>query len=107
MVDVLKAGNSKLLKKHGYFDLLGCDFMLSADNQLYLLEINTNPALSLDNGVLEDLLPGVVDGAVQLVLDTQGPDVDINASTADFSTKELPGQFQLLFDEATQWMYGK
>lgn len=106
MVDVLKAGNSKLLKKHGYFDLLGCDFMLSADNQLYLLEINTNPALSLDNGVLEGLLPGVVDGTVQLVMETQGPEVDINASM-DFTKKELPGQFQLIFDEASQWMYGK
>jgi tubulin--tyrosine ligase like protein 10 len=43
----MQAGNSKLLKKHGYFDLLGCDFMLSDDNKLFLLEINTNPALSL------------------------------------------------------------
>jgi len=47
-----------LLRKHGYFDLLGCDFMLSATNQLFLLEVNTNPALSLDNSTLEQLLPG-------------------------------------------------
>ncbi len=45
--NLFQAGNIKLLKKHGYFDLLGCDFMLSEDNQLFLLEINTNPALSL------------------------------------------------------------
>jgi hypothetical protein len=42
-----QAADSKLAKKHGFFDLLGCDFMLNADNNLYLLEINTNPALSL------------------------------------------------------------
>lgn len=36
-----------LLKKHGYFDLLGCDFMLSATNKLSMLEINTNPSLTL------------------------------------------------------------
>jgi hypothetical protein len=35
------------MRKHGYFDLLGCDFMITDDNQLFLLEINTNPALSL------------------------------------------------------------
>ncbi len=45
-----QASNSKLLRKHGYFDLLGCDFMLGDDNRLYLLEINTNPALSLGEG---------------------------------------------------------
>ena len=53
-----QASSGKLLRKHGYFDLLGCDFMLSATNQLFLLEVNTNPALSLDNSTLEQLLPG-------------------------------------------------
>ena len=90
MVDILKCCNNKLLRKHGYFDLLGCDFMLSSTNQLYLLEINTNPALSrgfvvvifivkftnyiiiVDNAVLEELLPRVVDGCIDLVLNLQG-----------------------------------
>ena len=47
LVDVLKASNHVLLKRHGYFDLLGCDFMLSASNKLSMLEINTNPSLTL------------------------------------------------------------
>jgi len=47
MVDVLKACNQTLMKKHGYFDLLGCDFMLSESNKLSLIEINTNPSLTL------------------------------------------------------------
>lgn len=61
MMDILamyQASSGKLLRKHGYFDLLGCDFMLSATNQLFLLEVNTNPALSKDNSTLEQLLPG-------------------------------------------------
>ena len=49
MVDVLKAATPKLLRKHGYFDLYGLDFMLTEDNVLQLIEINTNPALSLGN----------------------------------------------------------
>ncbi|RYH20005.1 hypothetical protein EON65_24950 [archaeon] len=105
MADILLASNSKLLKKHGYFDLLGCDFMLTEDNHLYLLEINTNPALSLDNAVLEELLPGVVDGALELVLATQGPDVQDLSSPGPPET--LPGQFQLVFDEAKKFVYGK
>jgi hypothetical protein len=74
MVDVIKASSSKLMRKHGFFDLLGFDFMISSDNELVLLECNTNPALSLDNSTLAGLLPSVVDGAIQLVIDSQGPD---------------------------------
>jgi len=47
MVDVLKAAVPKLSRKHGYFDLYGLDFMITNDNKLVLLEVNTNPALSL------------------------------------------------------------
>lgn len=73
MVDVLKAAIPKLTRKKGLFDLFGFDFMVTEDSQLKLLEVNTNPALSLDNHVLADLLPGVVDGTIELVLRTQGP----------------------------------
>lgn len=47
LVDVMKASNHLFLRKHGYFDLLGCDFMMSKSNKVSLLEINTNPALTL------------------------------------------------------------
>eukprot|EP01034_Spumella_vulgaris_P026150 gene26149-32685_t len=98
MVDVLKASNHKLLRKHGFFDLLGCDFMLGDDNKLYLLEINTNPALSLDNSTLEALLPGVVDGAIELVLGSQGPDSN-NCSNDAALLQNLPQSYQLIFNE--------
>ena len=105
------------MKKKGYFDLFGFDFMVSTSptrsSRLLLLEVNTNPALSLgtnfhytlfillfmdgliiakeilktrnyfsfvrtcvcaDNTTLTNLLPGVVDGTVELVLKTQGPE---------------------------------
>jgi len=105
MVDVMKACNNKLLKKHGYFDLLGCDFMITDDNRLYLLEINTNPALSLDNKVLEDLLPRVVDGALGLVLQTQGSDVSDLAGVHIHPENPLPSQYHLIFDEKNNWVY--
>ena len=41
----------KLVRRSGFFDLLGLDFMVSTskdrDGKLLLLEVNTNPALSL------------------------------------------------------------
>lgn len=47
MVDVIKAGMPTLLRRRGFFDLFGFDFMLTSENELKLLEVNSNPALSL------------------------------------------------------------
>ncbi len=63
-------------------------------------------SIKIDNGVLENLLPNVVDGAIELVLDTQGPDQDISSRNGDFVNKILPSQFQLIFDESTGWAFG-
>ena len=104
MVDVIKASSSKLMRKHGFFDLLGFDFMISSENELVLLECNTNPALSLDNSTLAGLLPNVVDGAIQLVIDSQGPD-KILESEDTFLNSALPSSFQLIWDEKTGFEY--
>lgn len=101
MVDILRASNNKLLRKHGYFDLLGCDFMLGVDNKLYLLEVNTNPAMSKDNHVLEDLLPRVVDGAIELVISHQRPELEAAKECPDIYASD----YQLLFDEATGYEF--
>jgi hypothetical protein len=144
----------KLIRRRGFFDLFGCDFMVSTcpdrSGRLLLLEVNTNPALSLgecaivaadctfryythfkdvliclqslipahrlieiysiktpfppsfpaDNSVLADLLPGVVDGALDLVLKVQGPEVDLNRSADSSSAESLPGAYSLLYDES-------
>lgn len=116
MADLLRASNHKFLRQHGYFDLLGCDFMITADNQLHLLEVNTNPAMSLDNAVLEDLLPRVIDGALELVLQTQGPDVVAEAGSVQavqvnveqILAEKLPttrADFRLLYDESRGWFF--
>lgn len=100
MVDVFKSAAAKFSRKPGYFDLLGFDFMVTDDNQLKLLECNTNPAMSLDNSTLEALLPGVIDGTIDLVLSTQGPDRPPNASD-DAILANLPFKFELIHNEAT------
>lgn len=116
MADLLRASNHKFLRQHGYFDLLGCDFMITADNQLHLLEVNTNPAMSLDNAVLEDLLPRVIDGALELVLQTQGPDIVAEAGSIEavqvnveqVLAEKLPAtraDFRLLYDESKNWFF--
>ena len=78
--------------------------MVTADGKLLLLEVNTNPALSLDNAVLEELLPVVVDGALELVLNSQGPD-RVAGTTDAALLGQLPGSWQLLFDEAEKYEF--
>jgi hypothetical protein len=104
MIDVFKSASTKLLRKPGYFDLLGFDFMVTDNNELKLLECNTNPAMSLDNSTLEALLPGVIDGTIDLVLSTQGPDRPANA-TDDSILANLPFKFELIHNEVTGFFY--
>lgn len=42
---VIKAGGDKLTQKIGFYELIGCDFILDENCTPYLLEMNTNPAL--------------------------------------------------------------
>lgn len=113
MVEVIKAAAPTLAKKRGYFDLLGCDFMLTSDNQLKLLEINTNPALTLDGcDALIETLPNLVEHTVDIVLACQGPDRSTTShrdpTRADKNSEvlnNLPGKFSLLYNENTKFEY--
>ena len=112
MVDVLKAGIPTLARGRGYFDLLGCDFMITNDNELKLLEINSNPALSLDNTALTAMIPPIVAGTLDIVIAAQGPDLKV-ASAKDPTSYDaksevlnnLPASFQLILNENTKFEY--
>ena len=65
----------------------------------------------IDNSTLENLLPGIIDGTIELVLGLQGPGrpcptENQHSKERDREVlKSLPGQFQLLYDEANNTMY--
>lgn len=42
---VMKTANEKFTKKQGFYELLGCDFIIDEKLEPFLLEINTNPAI--------------------------------------------------------------
>jgi hypothetical protein len=120
MVDILKACAGKLLKKSGYFDLFGLDFMVTCDNEMLLLEANTNPALALDNECMREILPPMVDGCLEIVTNVQGParqaniDSSLNeedkkmkmkALDSEFLSKGVPDGWDLLMDESRKWYY--
>jgi len=59
----------KLHRRAGTFDLLGFDFLIDDDFKVWLLEVNINPALHTNCQVLMNLLPGVVDETLKLVIE--------------------------------------
>ncbi|CAG9462837.1 unnamed protein product [Pedinophyceae sp. YPF-701] len=55
------------------FELFGLDFMLDDRGQVYLIEINTSPALFLHGSKLTKMLPQVIEGIVQCCVDPKFP----------------------------------
>lgn len=52
-----------------YFEIFGLDFMIDEDNGVWLIEANTNPALSTGNSYLDKLIPRMLDDAWKMTLD--------------------------------------
>ncbi|KAM9116196.1 inactive polyglycylase TTLL10 [Pangshura tecta] len=69
MMQCFLAVKSKLECKLGYFDLIGCDFLIDEDFKVWLLEMNANPALHTNCAALQDIIPTVVNGTLDLALE--------------------------------------
>ncbi|XP_066126839.1 inactive polyglycylase TTLL10 isoform X3 [Saccopteryx bilineata] len=70
MTHCFLAVKSKLECKLGYFDLIGCDFLIDDNFKVWLLEMNSNPALHTNCEVLKEVIPGVVMETLDLALET-------------------------------------
>ena len=63
----------RLDRKFGSFEVFGYDFMLDADCNPQLLEININPALFLDTEVQAQIIPSLVKDVCNMALDIHEP----------------------------------
>ena len=70
VLDVYKGASKKFIRKFGFFDLFGFDFMVDDNMQAQLLEVNTNPALFCDTEVQSEVIPKCVDATIGYVLKT-------------------------------------
>eukprot|EP00891_Asterochloris_glomerata_P009698 jgi/Astpho2/9698/Aster-x0408 len=82
------------LRRQWCFELFGLDFMIDADFKVYLIEVNTSPALVRHGEVLKDLLPRVIEEVVQKAVDPYFP-----APTPEAAAHLQPlSSFELLID---------
>ncbi|KAM6296268.1 inactive polyglycylase TTLL10 [Aegotheles albertisi] len=69
MLQCFLAAKHKLESKLGYFDLIGCDFLIDENFKVWLLEMNANPALHTNCRALKDIIPTIVFESLDLVLE--------------------------------------
>jgi len=67
----IAATKGQLDNRVGFFDLIGVDYLVDESFNTYLLEMNTNPALSTNCAVLKDLIPDVVTEMMDMTLELQ------------------------------------
>ena len=49
------------MKRENTFELFGLDFMIDTDFNIYLIEVNTNPALEICCSLLAKIIPYMID----------------------------------------------
>ncbi|XP_075958196.1 protein polyglycylase TTLL10 [Anarhichas minor] len=69
MTHCFLAVKSKFDCRLGFFDLIGCDFMVDEDFKVWLLEMNCNPALHTNCEVLKEVIPSTVVESLDLTLE--------------------------------------
>lgn len=56
-------------KRKHTFELFGYDFMVDVDENLFLIEVNTNPSLEESSELLKVLVPRMIEDMLKLTVD--------------------------------------
>jgi len=99
----IKSGDKKLERKPGTFELIGCDFMIDDKFKVYLIEMNSNPAITLDTSHLAEIIPFVVYSTLDLIIKINDR---VNKLDEYFKSEEFnPKPFTVLINEAKNYSY--
>ena len=56
-------------KRNQCFEIFGYDFIVDAEFNTWLIEVNTNPCLVESSAILKELLPRMLNDAIKLTID--------------------------------------
>ena len=56
-------------KRRNSFEFFGFDFMIDEDFRIWLIEVNTNPSLAINNSGMKHILPMMFKDLFSIVLD--------------------------------------
>lgn len=60
-------------KRKNCFELYGLDYIIDADHNVWMIEVNTNPCLEESSALLSMLLPRMIDDMFKLTVDRVFP----------------------------------
>ena len=83
------------------FELLGYDFIIDAEFNSWLIEINTNPCLELSSTLLKMLIPRMLDDAFKLTIDLMF--IPQNSKKSNNHLQEYP--VNGYFDSENLWLF--
>jgi hypothetical protein len=87
-------------KRMNTFEVFGLDFMLDDEFKPYLIEVNTNPDLSLGCPLLARLIPQMLESAFRICVDPLYPPPDGFSQRKQVVQELTPEcKFQLVFEE--------
>jgi hypothetical protein len=78
MADSVRAVYGKLdpYKRQSTYEVYGYDFMIDENLKIYLIEINTNPALTICCPLIARLIPAMIENALRIAIDPLFPPPD-------------------------------
>ena len=103
---VLCAKNKINLKNRKYcFEILGYDFMMDEDKNVYLIEINTNPGLEISSDLIGELVPRMIDNALLLTVDDLFPTEYSNENKNEKGEYKSKYHVNGYADEENMWQF--
>ena len=93
----MRSGKNKINKngRSHQFEIFGYDFMLDADFNAFLIEINTNPGLEISSPWIQIVVPRMLDDALRLTVDKVfEPVYDFDKSHKEIYSEEQEKMFE-------------
>ncbi|CAD8175107.1 unnamed protein product [Paramecium pentaurelia] len=100
---IIRCAADKFEKRLGTFELMGCDIMIDTNLKVYLIEMNTNPALFLDTTTQAQVIPPVVQQTLDLVIQLNDEKNKPIEKCLQNAAKLKLGNWEIIHDESNNF----